>query len=56
MLWRLTVKKPEEGFMACFVEFVSNTDATPAFFSTNVRIFLRRNEQSRRPFRIELSR
>ncbi|MCC7338240.1 MAG: PhoPQ-activated pathogenicity protein [Pirellulaceae bacterium] len=37
--WRLTVKKPEEGFMACFVEFVSNTDATPAFFSTNVRIF-----------------
>ena len=37
--WRLTVETPKVGFMACFVEFVSDSDAIPAFFSTNVRIF-----------------
>ncbi len=37
--WRLTVEKPTEGFVACFVEFVSDANSIPAFFSTNVRIF-----------------
>ncbi|MEZ6150675.1 MAG: PhoPQ-activated protein PqaA family protein [Pirellulaceae bacterium] len=37
--WRLTVEKPTEGFMACFAECTSAADATPAYFSTNVRIF-----------------
>ena len=37
--WRLAVETPSDGFMACFAECISNEDATPAFFSTNVRIF-----------------
>ena len=37
--WTLTVGKPPAGFMACFAECVSVADATPAFFSTNVRMF-----------------
>ena len=37
--WRLAIKTPAEGFVACFAECVSVADVTPAFFSTNVRIF-----------------
>ncbi len=37
--WSLAVRKPSTGFMACFAECVSVADATPAFFSTNVKMF-----------------
>jgi PhoPQ-activated pathogenicity-related protein len=37
--WSLAVAKPAVGFVACFAECVSGTDAVPAFFSTNLQIF-----------------